>query len=486
MRPFAKPVIAVALLELVVLLLGASGYGYHRDELYFNEAGRHPALGYDDQPPLTPLIGRASSALFGNTPTGLRVASAVALAACVVIAGLCARELGGGARAQILAAASIAASGAMLLGHLLSTATFDFLGWTVVLFIFLRLLRDPSPRIWVIAGIATGITLENKWLVLMLVAALLAGVLASRRELLRGPWPYVAAAIALVIWAPNLIWQADHGWPQRELSGQIAGDDPLGARAEFLPFQLLIVSPLLAPVWISGLVWLLRDARARPFRPLGIGYVALLVVCLLTGAKVYYAVGTYPALLGAGGVALEGWLARPRHTALAGAAVAVSAVISALIALPIVPARSLDTTPIPAISEDVPETVGWPAFADEMAGVWRRLAPAERRRAVIFTGNYGEAGAIERYGPERGLPRAYSGHNSFWSFGRPPGAAGPVIAVGFDMSELQPRFRGCRVAGRIDNGEDVDNEEQGGPIMVCDGPRQPWATLWPRLHHLDA
>jgi hypothetical protein len=484
----AVPLLALGLVEFLALVLGAGGYGYHRDELYFIEAGKHPAFGYDDQPPLTALVGRASAALFGQTPTGLRVASCLALALCVVLAGFTARELGGGMRAQVLAAASLGASSAMFLGHLLSTATFDFLGWTVLVLLFVRLLRRASPSTWLAMGVAAGVTLENKWLVLILLGSLAAGALAARRaDLLRGPWPWLAAAAALAIWAPNLAWQADQGWPQRELSGQIAGEDPLGARLMFLPFQLLIVSPLLAPFWIAGLLWLLRDERSRPFRALGYGYLALVAVCLATGAKVYYAVGAYPVLLGAGGVALERWLAARRGKVLAGVAVAVSAAVSALISLPIVPARSLADTPIPDLNEDVVETVGWPQFTDDVTRVWRTLPRAERSSAVIFTINYGEAGAIERFGPERGLPRAYSGHNSFWSFGRPTGRAGPVVAVGFgEPGYLARFFKGCRVVARADNGLGVDNEEQGAPIATCVGPRRPWAELWPRLHHLNA
>ena len=263
-RPFAaRPVAAIAASVLALLLAFAGGYGYHRDELYFVQAGRHPAFGYDDQPPLTPLIGRASAAVFGQTPTGLRVASALALTACVVLAALVARELGGGARAQVVAAASLGASGALFLGHLLSTATFDLAAWTVLLFLAVRLLREPTPGRWIGLGVVTGVALQNKWLVLLAVGSLVAGaVLARRGELLRTRWPWVAGAIALAIWAPNLIWQSEHGWPQQTLSGQIADEDPLGARLGFLPFQLLIVSPLLCPVWIAGLC----VAAARPAR----------------------------------------------------------------------------------------------------------------------------------------------------------------------------------------------------------------------------
>ncbi len=484
----ALPVAAIAAGVFVLLIAFAGGYGYHRDELYFLEAGKHPAFGYDDQPPLTPLIARASTAVFGNTPTGLRVASALALAACVVLAALIARELGGAARAQVVAAACVAASAALYLGHIVSTATFDFLGWTVVLLLTVRVLRAPRPGAWLALGVGAGVTLENKWLVLLLLGSLVSGgVLARRGDLLRGPWPWLAAAIALALWAPNVIWQADHGWPQRHLSSQIAGEDPLGARLKFLPFQLLIVSPLLAPVWIAGVAWLLRDERARPFRALGLGYLITLVVCLITGAKEYYAVGWYPALLGAGGVALQQWLERPARRARLAVAVALAAVVSAFIALPLVPARRLADTPIPTLNSDVSGTVGWHRMAGQIAAAWRSLPSAARPRAVIVTDGYGEAGTVSRFGPELGIPRAYSGQNSYWSFGRPPDGAAPAVAVGFEgRSRLARFFTGCRPAGRLDNGAGLDSDEQGAPIDVCAAPRRPWRALWPAMHHLDA
>jgi 4-amino-4-deoxy-L-arabinose transferase-like glycosyltransferase len=483
----ARPVLGIALAAFGVLIVFAGGYGFHRDELYFMEAGNHPAWGYDDQPPLTPLIAAAATSVFGDTATGLRVPSELAFAICVVLCALMARELGGGTRAQIVAAASLAASSALFLAHIVSTATYDFLAWTVLLYIAVRLIARRDPRLWVAFGAVLGVGLLNKWLVLALVASLGAGLALSRDlALVRNRWALIGAAIALALWLPNLVWQADHGWPQQELADQIAAEDPTGSRLVFLPFQLLIVSPLLAPIWIAGLVWLLRRPAGRPFMAIGAGYLVLVGLCLLSAGKEYYAVGWYPALLAAGAVALERWLEPLRRRVLVGAGVAVSAAVSMVIALPVIPESSVGSSPVADLNEDVLETIGWPHFADTVAATWRSLTPAERARAVILTGNYGEAGAIQQFGPARGLPRAYSGHNSFSSFGRPPDGAQPVIAVGFSSPYLARFFRDCRVATRIDNGVEVDNEEQGGPVHVCGAPRAPWARLWPRLHHLSA
>lgn len=489
MRPpfAARPIGGIAAGAFVVLILFAGGYGFHRDELYFIEAGDHPAWGYDDQPPLTPLIARVATTLFGHTPTGLRVPSALAFAACIVLAALIARELGGGRAAQVMASLSLAASSMMYVGHLVSTTTYDFLAWTVLLYIAVLILRRGDPRLWVVFGGVLGLGLLNKWLVLTLVGCLGAGLVAARDlRVLRSRWVLVGAALALLLWAPNLIWQADHGWPQRALARQIAGEDPAGTRVKFLPFQLVIVSPLLAFVWIAGLAWLVRAKEARPFRALGLGFVALLVVCVLSGAKEYYAIGWYPLLLGAGGTALERWIELPRRRLLFGAAVALSALVSAVVSLPVLSERALGDSPVADVNDDAVEQVGWARFVDTVAATWRSLPPAERERAVIFTANYGEGGAIMLYGPERGLPRAYSGHNSFSSFARPPDGARPVLAVGFDTPYLSRFFDGCRVVRHFDNGVGVDNEEQGTPITICRAPRQEWRQLWPRLHHLNA
>src|SRR4051794_16935936 len=329
---------AVAFATAAVSLAFAHGYGFHRDELYFMQAGPHPAWGYDDQPPLTPLLARAATAVFGATPTGLRVPSALALAACVLLAGLTARELGAGRRGQVVASVSLAASGALFIGHLVSTTTYDFLAWTLLLYLAVRIVGREEPRLWPVFGLVLGLGLLNKWLVLTLIVALGIGLVADRRlGLVLNRWVLAAALIAVALWLPNLVWQADHDWPQRELAGQIADEDPVGTRAGFLPFQLLIVSPLLAFVWIAGLIWLVRAPEARRFRWLGFAYLALIVLCVLSGAKEYYAVGFYPALLAAGGCRLERPFGRRGPQLAFAGLVAASLLVTSAIAFPVIP-----------------------------------------------------------------------------------------------------------------------------------------------------
>ena len=306
-----------------------------------------------------------------------------------------------------------------------------------------------------------------------------------------GIWPAVPGSgpepsLAFVLWLPNLLWQARHGWPQLELAAKIAEQEAAANRVELLPLQFLLIGPLLAPLWLGGLWWLLRRPEARLYRPLGLAYVVLLVIALVTGAKPYYTMGLLLALLGAGGVVAESWLRDRRGRKLAlGITIALSAAVAALITLPLVPVEDVHATPIPDINEDAIETIGWPTFAATVGRVWNELPQSERSTAVVYASNYGEAGAIARYGRAHGIPRAYSGHNAFWRFGRPPDGARPIIVVGYHHPEtLRGDFSDCVLSARIDNGVALDNEEQGAPIWTCATTTEPWSRLWPRLRSL--
>jgi 4-amino-4-deoxy-L-arabinose transferase-like glycosyltransferase len=482
-----KYVVPVAIAELVVQVAFANGYGYHRDELYFRTAARHPAFGYDDQGPLTPLLGRLDEALFGQSPRGLRVASAVAVALIVVVIALLARELGAGATGQLVAAGCAAVSTfVVVLGHLLTTETFDALAWTALVLVVARILGGGDPRLWLAAGAVAGVGLQNKQLPLLLVLALALGLAFDRRliEALRSRWLWLGVVVTCVIWFPNLIWQATHGWPQLDLAEDIRKDEGGESRATLLPFQLLVIGPLLTPVWIAGLVALFRDRTLRPWRWLGLAYLSLLVLLFVLEGKPYYAGPLVLCLLAPGAVVVEGWLRSAARAVLLAAAVTLTAAVSVTLALPVIPVGSLHDTPVADISDDVVETVGWPALVRMVANVYERLPAGERESAVIFTGNYGEAGAIDRFGAAYGLPRAYSGHNAYARFGVPADGAGPVILVGYATPTTD--FVDCRAAAVVDNGVDLENEEQGGTVYVCARPKRPWSEIWASLRHLDA
>jgi hypothetical protein len=493
-RPSALvPALVPAAAAVVVLLAFAGRYGYHRDELYFLACGRRLAWGFVDQPPFTPALARVSDALFPGSLVGLRLWPALAVGTLVVLTAATARELGAGRVGQIGVSVCAACTlGLFLAGHLFSTETFDLLAWAIVTLLVVRLVRRAEPKLWPLVGVAVGIGLENKWSVGFLVAGLLIGLLVtSERRVLWTPWFAAGVAIAFAIWLPNLIWQADHSWPQIDMLRAIQGDSmDLGATLAWFPLQILITGPVVAIVWISGLLRLFRDDDVRSCRFVAIAYVVLAVVFAVTaGDKSYYAAGMYVPLIAAGAVPLERWLARHRRgvaAPLAALALGVTTLAFLPVALPVLPASALADSPINDVNPEMGEQVGWPPLVEEVARAWDDIPAAERSSAIILTANYGEAGAIERFGPDAGLPGPFSGHNSYWWWGPPPASTRTVVLVGWWSRGYASRFFGSvEHVGAIHNGAGVENEEQGAPILLATDPLRPLPAMWPALRHYD-
>ncbi|GAA3781542.1 ArnT family glycosyltransferase [Micromonospora maritima] len=469
-----------------VLLAVAGRYGYHRDELYFLLCGRHLDWGYVDQGPLVPALARLADTIAPGNLVLLRTPSAVIAGAAVVLVAAIAREFGAGRLAQSAAALLAAASGIVLAGgHLLSTTSVDLLVWLVAAFCVARMLRTGDTRWALGAGLTLGVGMLNKPLPALLGVGLVAGVvIAGPRRLLRDRWVLAGAVIAVLLAVPYGAWQAAHGFPQLSVASAIAGgDSSYSGRLDALVLHLLIISPFAVPVWVAGLVALLRRPAWSAYRAFGWAWLVVAAVVVLAGGKGYYDAPLLLVLTAAGVTPVLDWArrgaARARQAALVTAA-ALMAASSAVLLMPTLPPDRLPDFVV-AANPDVGETIGWPEFADSVAAVHRGLPPAERDRAVVLTANYGEAGALARYGPARGLPRAYSGHNSMVTFGRPPDGADVVIAVGWSRPDrLRAWFTEVTEAGRVDQRVDVDNEENGGPIFVARGPRPPWSQIWDR------
>jgi hypothetical protein len=483
----AWPVLAVAGIMLVALLALSGAYGFHGDEMYFVVAGQHPAFGYVDQPPLTPLLSAASVALFGVSPTAVRILPAVEMALVVIVVALIARDLGGGRRAQVLAAITAAVSGYLGAGHLDTTTEPDLLAWAVILWLLVRLLAGGDRRLWLGVGLVAGLALEDKDTILFLGAGLAIGLVVARRwDVVRSPWAWSAIGIAVLLWIPNLGWQAANGWPQLTMASRIAAY-AADNRAQIVPLLWLFTGPLLFPVSLAGLAWVLGARSAAPWRPLGIAALVALALVLVTGGKAYYAIGSTALFMAAGGVLLDRWLERghaaPKAVAFVGAAMASGAIV-AILTLPILPLATYASTSLPAAVPDTANQVGWPAFVATVESVVASLPPEERAHAVILTNDYSEASPLILLG--HGLPPVYSGHDSYWSWGPPPADRTVVIHVGdWRPADFGSYFTGCHDVAYIDDGLGIQNSEQGEAVSVCTGLRGPWATLWPELRTIS-
>jgi 4-amino-4-deoxy-L-arabinose transferase-like glycosyltransferase len=471
-------------------------YGYARDELYFLAAGHHLAFGYVDQPPLTPLLARLAAAAAGNTLAGLRALPALGLAVLVVATATMSRWLGAGRTGQLLAALAAAACGEFLGAmHELTTTAPDFVFWAVTLLLVMRLLASEDPRWWMAIGGCVGIASEAKWNIGFLAAAVVAGLAATdARCLLHSRYLLLGGVIAAALAAPDLVWQALHGWPNLDVFRALQGAAGHN-RAVFWPAQILYTGPAVTPVWVTGAIWSLRSPAARRFRPVAIACVIAIVLQFVLGGKSYYPGAAFTFLIAAGSVPFERRLAarRPIRPAALGrlvrpgtaaaTALLAGAVLAAPVALSALPARTLHTVPLQKINYDLAETIAWPRLVALVAKEYRSLPAAQQRRTAIVTGNYGEAGAIDRYRPGLALPQAYSGANNFWLWGPPPAGDDAVIAVNVDPALLRREFAEVRLVATFWNGLGVSDDEQGAQIFVATGLRSSWAQAWPAFRN---
>jgi len=323
-------------------------------------------------------------------------------------------------------------------------------------------------------------------IVAVLLLALAVGLLVvGPRQVLWSKWVWAGVRLALIVGSPNLIYQYSHGWPQLTMGRALAAHNARQVRLMMWPFLFLILGPPLVPIWIAGLVSLIRRPEWRQLRFLAAAFPVLLVLVFVMGAQIYYPFGLLAVLFGVGCVPTETWMAVTWRRNLVAAGVALNAVVSMVIGLPLIPVSVLGSTPVPAINQVVRDSIGWPEYVRQVAQVYAELPPADRPSAVIVASNYGEAGAIRRYGGQYHLPSVYCGQNQLFSMAAPPESATVAVFVGGQVRIARGLFDSSTVVGRLDNGLGVGNEEQGKPIAICRGPINGWAAVWPALRHED-
>jgi hypothetical protein len=484
----ATLVVAAGVLVLHAALSGR--YGFHRDELYYLAAGRNPALGYVDQPPVVPLLARAITAVAGNHLWPLRLVAGAVHVAVVIVAAMIARELGGRGRAMALSALATATAPLFLAtGGLFQTVLFDQLWWALAILLVVRLLADRSDaRWWLAVGVAFGLGLETKWTMALLGLGLAAGFMATPagRRQLRSPWLAAGVAVALALWLPNLVWQGLNGWPIVEFSrnnnANVRDED---GRLGFLFQQIVLVGPLALPLAASGLVWLWRRS---PWRILAVTVASVALVLVVVGGKAYYLGPTYVLAFAAGSVAAERWAgAEPRrwHTVIG------ALVLNGLIPLAAVaPVAPIDAYAVAFhdLNDELGEQVGWPEMVDQVARVATVLPAGEQAGLRVITASYGEAAAIDLYGPARGLPRgtALSAHNSYAEWWPEDGSPrGAVIFVRYRRATVERYCDALGPVAIVSNPWEVPNEVAGAPMLVCHRLRVSPETLRDSLRHYE-
>lgn len=494
-----------ALLSIAIHAATLTSYGWFRDEFYYVACSEHLAFGYVDHPPLVALMAWLSRHLLGESLAALRVLPVLTGAAVVFLAGWLAREFGGGRLAQAMACLGVLVAPVYLFNfHYFSMNSFEVLLWTLAAWVVVRIVKTGDPELWPLFGLIAGIGLQNKHSMLVFGFGIFAGLLLTpeRRQLAR-PWIWAGGALAFLIFLPNLIWQASHGWPTLEFmkNAQLYKNVSLSP-LELFTAQFLNQHPLAFLVALAGLGWLLIAWAGRPYRLFGWAALAVFAVLAAQDSKPYYLSPVFPLLLGAGGVALEGGFgripSRGLRTATAGAFVALlagSGAALAPLALPVLPedtyvryanalgvgnAGAGERHEMGRLPQHFADMHGWQAMVDEVARVYRSLPPEDQAQARIFAQNYGEAGAISLLGRKYGLPPVLSGHNSYYLWGTGGWQGDLLIVLGGDEDDNRQVCKDLRRVGEVRCGDCMPYEDRN-PVYICRGLDPPIDRLWPRL-----
>ena len=490
-------VIALCAAKLLLhLCTSVRHYGYFRDELYYLDMARHLDWGYVDAAPLIAVYAKVALWM-GGSLAALRIIPAVAGAGLIVLTILLARELGANRYGQFLAGFVILLSPAILTeDSLLTMNAFEPLFWTACALIVARILRTGDSRLWLWFGVMAGLGLENKHSTLSFgFAVTLALLLTQQRREFARRWIWLAGGIAFAIFLPNIIWQIRHHFPTIEDLANVRreGKNVVLGPLAFVKEQIIDMHPILLPVWVTGLIWLLRDRR---WRVLGLTFVIFFVLMEVAHAKNYYVFPIYPMLFAGGAVAIEHWLERRRGWAR----VAVAAVILAATA-PFVPLFTWMLSPErllayqekigfkPAKAEvhhesllmqPIADQFGWPELVREIGAIYNSLPPEERANTGIWAGNYGEAGAVNLFGPQYGLPTAYSRHQNHWFWGPPPRAYKNFVVIQWSLKDVRDN---CASYETFQHYDRWGMSEENSPIYLCRGAKFDVQKIWWHSHH---
>ena len=504
-------ILLIALLQFALHLWANTHDSFFRDELYYLAAGQHLAPGYVEYPPFVAFATAFSRAVFGTSVAAIRLLPSLAAALIVLLTADMVAQLGGGLPAQILAAFAVAL-GPVFLGSsgLMSMDPFDQLWWTLAAWVLLRLIKDDfdlgfdlrgksQPRLWLAFGVVAGIGLLTKLTIGFYILALLIGLLLTgQRKLLFNRWLILGGVIALVMMSPYLAWQAAHGFPVLEYTRQYSTGKTFQATPlEYFGQQFVTLNPIAFPLWLGGLYFLFFTSAGKPYRAFGWAYLFLYIFFMLQKAKFYWLSPAYPMLFAGGAYALEllaqrrprlHWL-QPAYTSI----LAISGLLLVPFAIPIlsptafiqlntllgnpggVQSENLQSSALP---QSYADRYGWKEMVASVKQAYDTLTPQEQAQACVFASNYGEAGAIDFYGPALGLPKAISGHNSYFIWG-PQGCTGKVlITINVPLNDLSAGFESVQPAGQTSCTYCMPFENNA-PIFIARGLKADIQDAWP-------
>ncbi len=491
-------VLCLAAVKLLIHLYAGRHYGYLGDELYYLACSRHLAWGYVDQPPLIALIAWVVRSTIGDSLAAIRLLPALAGAFEVVLTALIARELGGKKVAQGLAAlATLTAFGILSIDSILSMNAFEPLFWMGCAWLVIRIVKTDNQKLWIWFGILAGFGLENKHSMLIFGAGIAVGlILTPQRKVFASPWIWIGGAIAFLIFLPNLLWNIQHHFPfiEEQLNIKHSGRDVHLNPLQFFVQEILDVHPLTFPIWLAGL-WFYFSAAEKRFRALAWAWIFTAGVIVTLSPRVYYLFPAMPILFAAGGVFWEAQVHWRRFVWPIG--LVVSTIVAAPFAIPVLPPETyiryanalhfeppkIETHKLGPLPQMFAGEFGWEEMTATIAGVFNNLPAEIRPKTAIFAQNYGEAAAIDMFGPKYGLPPAISGHQSYFFWGRRGYTGESVIVMHGQQQELESQFAEVQKVASVYNPYSMPYEHFD--VFYCRGLKQPLSELWPKVKNWD-
>jgi hypothetical protein len=499
---------SIALTQLAIQMLTNGNYGYFRDELYYIACSKHLAFGYVDQPPLSAAVLALVRWTLGDSLQAIRFLPALAISATAMLAALMAHRLGGGRFATSLA--SLCVVGAHLLlgqGRYFSMNSFDVFFWALSSYIVIRILTGDSPRLWLVFGLVVGLGLLNKYSVGFLCIGIVAGLLLTQdRSQLKSKWFWLGVVAASVLFLPHVLWELKNGYPSLEFMGNASQQKNAPITLfEFIQGQFFSLNYFTAPVWLLGLAYFFFNHRGRELRVFGWSYVVVFVIMVVGNGKVYYLAPIYPILFAGGAVFLErfildrslNWI-RPVLVTL----ILVWTLVGAPFSIPVLPIKTFiayqkilgvtpkseERTAVGVLPQGYADEFGWEEFVAVIASAYHKLTPEEQAKCVIYVRNYGEAGAVDFFGPKYGLPNALCAHNSYWYWGPGEKTGDVAIILGGsralqdNLNDLNRRYKYVELAGttKIDYCMPYEN---GRSFFICKGMNTSFQKLWPEERH---
>ncbi len=475
----------------------APGYGFFFDELYTNALSRHLAFGYVDLPPLVPALVALSRLILGESLFAMHIVPALAGSFTLVFICLITKEFGGKTFAVALTALGfIIIPGWLMVDSIFCYDSIDQFILAVFLFTLIRFLRTGNKRLWMALGFIAGLACMTKMTILFLGPGFLIALLASKyRKDLSTPWPWLGAALCLVLLSPYLLWQSANHWPTLEYWINYGSHRVYQASIQQFIINILIyLSPLLIPLWLIGLYRVLRPLDGVRYGFLGLLFLVTIVLMFILHATPRLIIELFMPLLAAGAVFTEETLAGLRwgNPVKAAAVVYLLAVgiVNISFSLPVISMDLLPAVirPFQPLYQPLREfnngsnnppiflsgRIGWDDLVRDVAGVYNALPPEDRAVAGIYADFYVTAGAIDQFGPQYKLPHAVSGSLTYFLWG--PGYSWDVMILITDRTNrMAVFFEKCEQKA-------VTQDEYVGLsrfyVFVCRKPIVPADTIW--------